>query len=100
MPRTSTTLVILFSYGKPVVPQFRGRIAVPALLTARDMRNRLGRGFVVGLALLIAGAQARAADPAPVELNIILPLTGQAAFAGASEQHGFRALEGVVNAQG
>ena len=42
----------------------------------------------------------RAADTSPVELNIILPLTGQAAFAGASEQHGFRALESVVNAQG
>jgi branched-chain amino acid transport system substrate-binding protein len=53
--------------------------------------------LVLALALLLPGA-ARAADP--VTINVILSLTGYAAFIGQQEQVGLRALEDLTNRSG
>ena len=47
--------------------------------------RRLSLSCAVGAALLLAGPSVRAADT-PFELNIILPLSGGAAFLGNSEK--------------
>jgi branched-chain amino acid transport system substrate-binding protein len=57
---------------------------------------------IIALAVLCAvlGAEsARAADPT-FDVNVVLPLTGQAAFIGQSQQVGLRAAELVVNRGG
>jgi branched-chain amino acid transport system substrate-binding protein len=53
----------------------------------------------VALGLLATGGPA-AADPAPYEINAVLPLTGSAAFLGASLQQALQLVEKRTNATG
>ena len=56
---------------------------------------------VVALMLaLVAGPRWGAAQPAPYELNVILALTGPAAFIGKAEQQSLQLLEALVNKGG
>jgi branched-chain amino acid transport system substrate-binding protein len=64
---------------------------------ARRIAGVLSLAIVTALTCVAGGP---AADLTPVELNVILPLTGQAALPGASEQHGLQAAEAIVNATG
>ena len=61
--------------------------------------RRLSLSCAVGAALLLASPSARAADT-PFELNIILPLSGGAAFLGNSEKSTIALAEKEINRQG
>jgi branched-chain amino acid transport system substrate-binding protein len=65
-------------------------------------RPRFTLGVVAALsaALLSLGTVAGAADPQPVTIPIILPLTGGGAFVGTTHQKTMQILEGVVNKSG
>jgi branched-chain amino acid transport system substrate-binding protein len=54
--------------------------------------------LTLGSAVALAAAPAGAADP--VEINVILPLTGGASFLGKSEQQALGLAERLVNADG
>jgi branched-chain amino acid transport system substrate-binding protein len=54
----------------------------------------------MGLALAVALPCALQAQPQTVDINVILPLTGTAAFLGQAEQSTFSILEKQVNAAG
>ena len=64
-------------------------------------RNLIDRGgmisVAVGAALLTGSARSAAA---PIELSVVLPLTGGAAFLGQGEKTALQIAEGVINAQG
>jgi branched-chain amino acid transport system substrate-binding protein len=49
---------------------------------------------------MAAGPAVRAADPAPVELDILTPVTGPGAFIGKSYAQAFTAVETLVNKTG
>lgn len=74
---------------------------------ARAAGNRVKgrRGTIAALLALVlattfgGAASTRAADE-PYELNVIMPLTGTAAFIGKEELIGLNAIEARVNAQG
>lgn len=53
-----------------------------------------------GATAATSSAAASASAPAPYEVNVILPLTGGAAFLGKPEQQALRALETVFNKKG
>jgi len=57
----------------------------------------------VGLALVLAGCggtQTGSQSKAPLDVQVIAPVTGGAAFLGKEEQQALQVLEGVVNKQG
>ena len=58
------------------------------------------QAIALGIAILMATSGPLAAADTPYEINVILPLTGPAAFFGASAQRGMRVIEDLVNAQG
>lgn len=60
-----------------------------------DLLFRLAIAMLVGI---IAAPPARAADP--YDMTVILPLTGNAAFLGKTEQEALQVVEKVVNAHG
>src|SRR5262249_3993483 len=67
----------------------------------RDRSRRCSMHKTLTLAAAALAAVALlGADQAPVALNVTLPLTGQAALSGASEQHGLQGVEVLVNATG
>jgi branched-chain amino acid transport system substrate-binding protein len=55
---------------------------------------------VLGAALATSIVPARAADQPPYEINVVLSLTGSAAFLGKEEQQALAAVEKVVNSGG
>ena len=57
---------------------------------------------ILGLTLLLGSAATTPLSAAgePVEINAMLPLTGQAAFSGKDNQSALQALEAMVNKQG
>jgi branched-chain amino acid transport system substrate-binding protein len=52
------------------------------------------------LCALVSLRCASAADEPPLEINVILPLTGQGAFAGLSDKNGLVASETIANREG
>jgi branched-chain amino acid transport system substrate-binding protein len=59
--------------------------------------------IVLALVFALAGlgsSRPAAAQPAPYEINVILALTGAAAFIGKAEQQSLQLLEGIVNKSG
>lgn len=58
------------------------------------------RAVIALLAALLGCAAARADQPTPVDLHVILPLSGNGAFAGQTQQAVLQALAGKVNAEG
>ena len=61
------------------------------------------RLITIALALVLLGqasSRPAAAQPAPYEINVILALTGPAAFIGKSELQSLQLLEGIVNKSG
>jgi branched-chain amino acid transport system substrate-binding protein len=63
------------------------------------MRNLIVLALVFALAGL-GSSRPAAAQPAPYEINVILALTGAAAFIGKAEQQSLQLLEGIVNKSG
>ena len=65
-------------------------------------RRRLTLGVLAALsaATLLLGSTAYAAEPQPVTIPIILPLTGGGAFVGQTHEKTMQILEGVVNKDG
>jgi branched-chain amino acid transport system substrate-binding protein len=55
---------------------------------------------IAALCALVSLGSATAADVAPLEINVILPLTGQGAFAGVSSKNGLTASETIANREG
>jgi branched-chain amino acid transport system substrate-binding protein len=66
------------------------------------MKRRLTTGLLAAFSAagLSFGSVAYAADPQPVTVPIILPLTGGGAFVGQTHQKTMQILEGVVNKDG
>lgn len=64
------------------------------------MKSLLRVGLAVVAGAVLAAAGARAAENAPVTIPVILPLTGPAAFVGASEQQSFQIFEKQVDQTG
>jgi len=64
------------------------------------MKQALRSGFAALAFLLPALPAPSAAQPAPYEINVILPLTGGAAFVGQSNLETLRIAEKTVNAEG
>ncbi len=63
--------------------------------------NQTVRSALVALMLVLGAAPApAAAQPAPYEINVILPLTGGAAFVGESNAETLRIAEKTINAEG
>ena len=58
------------------------------------------RALIVVLAALLGIATAHADEPKPVDLHVILPLSGNGAFAGQTQQAVLQALSGKVNEEG
>ena len=65
-------------------------------------RQRLTLGAVAALsaASLLFGGVAGAADPQPVVVPVILPLTGGGAFIGGTQQKSMQILQDIVNKEG
>jgi len=57
-------------------------------------------GIVAAVAVLLAPAASRAAGADPLDIPVVLSLTGGAAFLGKSENDALTVVERVVNAQG
>lgn len=55
---------------------------------------------VAVLTMLVGAARLDAADPVPVEVNVILPTTGAAALLGSKEAEALGVLEAMVNKTG
>ena len=55
--------------------------------------------LVLAIAMISAPARAAVSGP-PVEINVIIPLTGSGAFIGKSQQKDFELAEGIVNRTG
>jgi len=62
------------------------------------MKSLIRAAMTAAAALVFAGPVA--GQPAPYELDVLLPLTGAQAFAGTTELAGLRAYETVVNQTG
>ncbi len=62
------------------------------------MMRKIGVALIAAVLLAIPGAPAGAA--APVEVPVILPLSGGAAFLGVGEQTALRIAESVINQKG
>ncbi len=62
--------------------------------------NRLTRLLSLALPLILASAPAARAAQATYEINVILPLTGQAAVIGKADQDMFNAFEASINKAG
>jgi branched-chain amino acid transport system substrate-binding protein len=63
-------------------------------------RFTLGAVAALSAASLLLGSVAGAADPQPISIPVILPLTGGGAFVGTTHQKTMQILEGVVNKDG
>ena len=63
------------------------------------MKNRLS-ALLVLIAMLFSLRSAAVAQPAPLEINIMLSMTGPAAFLGNAEFAAFQAAEKTVNQHG
>ena len=63
------------------------------------MSRKLIAAFA-SLALLIASASSRAMAAAPVEINVILSLTGSSSFIGTTEQQSLGVIAKIINANG
>ena len=70
-----------------------------ARMNTRRPLIRFGAGFTAAILLAALPAMLQA-QPAPVEITAVLPLTGQGSFAGKGVQTALTLLEGVVNKQG
>src|SRR5476649_1748518 len=68
-------------------------------MSTRRTPLRIVAGFAA--AVLLAALPAMSpAQPAPVDITAVLPLSGQGSFAGKGVQTALTLLEGVVNKQG
>src|SRR5665213_235388 len=63
-------------------------------------RFSIGAAAAFSAAALLLTSTAYAADPEPITVPIILPLTGGGAFIGQTHQKTMQILEGVVNKDG
>jgi branched-chain amino acid transport system substrate-binding protein len=70
-----------------------------ALMSTRRSPPRIVAGFAAAV-LLAALPVLTQAQPAPVDITAVLPLSGQGSFAGKGVQTALSLLEGVVNKQG
>jgi len=70
-----------------------------AFMSTRRMPIRAVAGFVAAVLLAALPATSQA-QPAPVDITAVLPLSGQGSFAGKGVQTALTLLEGVVNKQG
>lgn len=64
------------------------------------LARRTSFALALALALCTGGAGAAPATGRPVDLNVILPLTGPGAFLGQTHEHALQALQDQVNARG
>jgi branched-chain amino acid transport system substrate-binding protein len=66
------------------------------------MRRRLqacATGMLLAMMLIVPGQVAKS-QPAPYQINVIMPLTGPGTFIGQTSQRTLRIVEGIVNKQG
>jgi branched-chain amino acid transport system substrate-binding protein len=66
----------------------------------KRQRFTLSAVAALSAASLLLGSVANAADPQPVVVPVILPLTGGGGFIGGEQQKSLQILEGVVNKDG